>query len=239
VVIKAAVRHETADTLTVRFEVKDTGMGMTPEQQQHLFQPFVQADVSTTRQFGGTGLGLAISRRLADLMNGQVGLDSTPGTGSTFWLELPLRRTSTGQALPRARGSLPDRMRVLVVDDVADARETMADVLSKMNARVDTADSGEQCLALVAAADRLGDPYRMVLVDWAMPGTDGIATGTQLAALDLTERPLALLVSAVREMPPDNLAQGHFDGFRDQTCDPRSTAASGGRHPGRRQSLCG
>jgi CheY-like chemotaxis protein len=146
-------------------------------------------------------------------MNGQVGLDSTPGMGSTFWLELPLRRTSTGQALPRARGSLPDRMRVLVVDDVADARETMADVLSKMNARVDTADSGEQCLALVAAADRLGDPYRMVLVDWAMPGTDGIATGTQLAALDLTERPLALLVSAVREMPPDNLAQGHFDGF--------------------------
>jgi two-component system sensor histidine kinase/response regulator len=213
VVIKAAVRHETADTLTVRFEVKDTGMGMTPEQQQRLFQPFVQADVSTTRQFGGTGLGLAISRRLADLMNGQVGLDSTPGTGSTFWLELPLRRTSTGQALPRARGSLPDRMRVLVVDDVADARETMADVLSKMNARVDTADSGEQCLALVAAADRLGDPYRMVLVDWAMPGTDGIATGTQLAALDLTERPLTLLVSAVREMPPDNLAQGHFDGF--------------------------
>jgi two-component system sensor histidine kinase/response regulator len=213
VVIKAAVRHETADTLTVRFEVKDTGMGMTPEQQQRLFQPFMQADVSTTRQFGGTGLGLAISRRLAELMNGQVGLDSTPGGGSTFWLEVPLRRTSTGQSLPRARGSLPDRMRVLVVDDVADARETMADVLSKMNARVDTADSGEQCLALVAAADRLGDPYRMVLVDWAMPGTDGIATGTQLAALHLTERPLALLVSAVREMPPDNLAQGHFDGF--------------------------
>jgi PAS domain S-box-containing protein len=213
VVIKAAVRHETADTLTVRFEVKDTGMGMTPEQQQRLFQPFMQADVSTTRQFGGTGLGLAISRRLAELMNGQVGLDSTPGMGSTFWLELPLRRTSTGQALPRARGSLPDRMRVLVVDDVADARETMADVLSKMNARVDTADSGEQCLALVAAADRLGDPYRMVLVDWAMPGTDGMATGTQLAALDLKERPLALLVSAVREMPPENLAQGHFDGF--------------------------
>ncbi|MBY0463472.1 MAG: PAS domain S-box protein [Burkholderiales bacterium] len=213
VVIRAQVRHETADTLTVRFEVKDTGIGMTPEQQQRLFQPFVQADVSTTRQFGGTGLGLAISRRLAELMNGQVGLDSVPGAGSTFWLEVPLQRTSAGQSPPRVRGRLPDRMRVLVVDDMADARETIADVLSKMNARVDTADSGEQCLALVAAADRLGDPYRMVLVDWAMPGTDGIATGAQLAALTLTERPLALLVSAVREMPPDNLAQGHFDGF--------------------------
>ena len=220
VALRARVLSETADTLSVRFEVQDTGMGMTPEQQQNLFQPFVQADVSTTRQFGGSGLGLAISRRLAQAMGGAVGVESTKDHGSTFWLELPLQRShATGPSTP-IRSGLPKGTRALVVDDAADARESMADMLSTMGARVDTADAGAQCLALVQAADRLGDPYRLVLVDWAMPGTDGITTGQQLAALPLKERPLALLVSAVQEMQPDQLAKGCFNHFLPKPVTP-------------------
>lgn len=211
--IRASVVNQVNDTLTVRFAVTDTGIGMTTEQQQRLFQPFVQADVSTTRHFGGTGLGLAIARRLADLMDGQVGLSSEPGHGSTFWIEVPLQKPAAGNTPVRPRNSLPARMRVLVADDASDAREAMADVLSNLDARVDTADSGEQCLALVEAADKLGDPYGLVLVDWAMPGTDGLTTGQRLAALPLKARPLALLVSAVREMPAEHVASGHFNGF--------------------------
>ncbi len=219
VVLRGRVAREDAERLWVRFEVKDTGIGMSPEQQSRLFQAFAQADVSTTRQFGGTGLGLAISRRLAHMMQGEVGVSSEQGIGSTFWLEVPF-----GRAAPRPGESGPPRLaqdtRVLVVDDLDDARESMADVLSGMGARVDTAASGAAALALVQKADDLGDPYQVLLIDWSMPLTDGVATGVQLAQLPLKQRPIALLVSAVRERPAEALQEGGFADFLPKPVTP-------------------
>jgi len=221
VVLRGRVTRTQGERLWVRFEVKDTGIGLTPDQQSHLFQAFTQADVSTTRQFGGTGLGLAISRRLAHLMGGDVGVVSEVGKGSTFWVELPF-----------ARGELPtDRLgtpvmavdaRVLVVDDLEEARESLADVLSGMGARVDACASGEQALERVASADALGDPYRLLLIDWSMPGLDGVATGQRLVQLPLQHRPVTLLVSAVRERPAEALCAGGFTDFLAKPVTPGS-----------------
>lgn len=213
ILIRGSATDEPHGQLRVRFEVKDTGVGLTEEQQSKLFKPFVQADVSTTRQFGGTGLGLAISRRLADLMGGQVGVSSELGKGSTFWLEVPLTRSSGTSQASVSLPHLASDMRVLVVDDVADARESMADVVSKLGARVDTADSAEQALALVSNADQLGDPYQVLLIDWAMPGTDGLQAGKRLEDTPLQHPPRKFLVSAVREFETDALRSGGFVGF--------------------------
>jgi PAS domain S-box-containing protein len=221
VVLRGRVAREQGERLWVRFEVKDTGIGMTPEQQSRLFQAFTQADVSTTRQFGGTGLGLAISRRLAHMMGGDVGVVSDAGKGSTFWVELPFARGAQRPGDP-GHPQLVQDTRVLVVDDLEDARESMADVLSGMGARVDTAPSGEQALALVQNADALGDPYHVLLIDWAMPGLDGVATGQQVAQLPLQHRPTTLLVSAVRERPSSALSDG---GFADFLAKPVTPAA--------------
>lgn len=155
----------------LKFEVRDTGIGLTEEQQSRLFAAFQQADVSTTRVYGGTGLGLAISRRLADLMGGHVGVESRPGKGSTFWLEAPfgigVNPAGAGEEL------LPPRTRVLVLDDMEEARETLADMLVALGARADKVASGTEALQQVASADADGDPYQMVFSDWQMPGLNG------------------------------------------------------------------
>lgn len=222
VVVRGRVTREQDTRLWVRFEVKDTGIGMTPEQQSRLFQAFAQADASTTRQFGGTGLGLAISRRLAHLMGGDVGVVSEQGKGSTFWVELPFTRSARSTDESDTRPSLDQNTRVLVVDDVEDARESMADVLSGMGARVDTSVSGEQALNLVQSADALGDPYQLVLIDWSMPDMDGVATGKRMAQLTLARHPITLLVSAVRERPVEALNEGSFADFLTKPVTPAS-----------------
>ena len=236
VVIRGHVVRELDSIVWLRFEVKDTGIGLTPEQQGKLFQAFSQADVSTTRQFGGTGLGLVISQRLARMMGGEVGVDSVAGQGSTFWVEVPLKRATGAAAVALHTHVLPPGTRVLVVDDVEDARESMADVLSGMGARVDTADSGEQALGLVQGADVLGDPYHVLLIDWAMPDLDGVATGQRLAQLTLRSRPTALLVSAVREISASTLGEGGFIDFVAKPVTPATLMASlqhalGAGHP--------
>ncbi|OBI82007.1 response regulator [Mycobacterium asiaticum] len=196
IVICVRVEEETADDLRVRFEVRDTGMGLTPEQQALLFQSFQQADASTSRKYGGTGLGLAISKRLAELMGGAVGVESELGRGSTFWFTAPLRRGAATERLLQPSPDLRDR-RALVVDDSATAREVLAGMLTYMTFRVDTVTRGEDALDRVAAADRSGEPYDVVFLDWSMPGgIDGIETARRMAALPLTAQPRRVMVTA-------------------------------------------
>ncbi len=130
-VLYGEVLRTDGDVTLLRFEVRDTGIGLSDEQQARLFAAFQQADVSTTRTYGGTGLGLAISRRLADLMGGNVGVNSALGKGSTFWFEAPFGVARC--AVPRSTGALPARTRVLVVDDMEEAREPLVDMLRMLS----------------------------------------------------------------------------------------------------------
>ena len=185
----------------VRFEVRDTGIGMTEEQLQRTFVAFEQADSSTTRHFGGTGLGLAISNRLVDLMGGTIGTESTFGQGSVFWIELPLSR-STQSPVQRLPVESLRHMRTLVIDDKEDSREIVAGMLMELGMRVGAAASGESGLEAVVEADQGGHPYRLLIIDWQLPGISGIETAARLQTLDLSIRPTFLIMTAYGDQLP-------------------------------------
>ena len=212
VVIRVRLAEEDEPSVLLRFEVEDTGIGLTPDQIERLFQSFSQADTSTTRKYGGTGLGLAISKRLARLMGGDVGVASTPGRGSIFHFTA---RLSRGQTRVRSYLPQPDLRgrRVLVADDNALALKIMSEMLRSMTFRVEVAGSGEQAIAAVSDADRSADPFAIVFLDWRMPGLDGIATARRLAAMPLGAPPRRILVTAYgREEVFHEATSAGFDG---------------------------
>jgi PAS domain S-box-containing protein len=178
--------------------VRDTGIGMTPEQTAKLFQPFTQADMSTTRTHGGTGLGLTISRRLVEAMKGSLWLESEPGAGSTFFFTVWLERGSpTGSE--HVPGRLAD-LRVLVVDDSVAAREILREPLQSLSRRVDLAASGPEAIAAITREDA-GDPYDIVFMDWRMPGMDGLQASRQIRNdASVKHQPAIVLVTAFEEV---------------------------------------
>ena len=198
VVITIGIVEQQAGAIVLSFEVRDTGIGMTPEEQQRLFQPFMQSDSSTSRRFGGTGLGLSISRRLVRLMGGEISVESAPGRGSSFrfTLRFELQPGPGAAALPheeRLRGQ-----RVLVVDDNACAREVLAGMSTSFGLDTATASNGHDALRMVQLADASDRPYDVVLLDWKMPGLDGVEC---VRLLGLGERrrhpaPTVLMVTA-------------------------------------------
>jgi CheY-like chemotaxis protein len=179
VALQCSVDDEGPDDLLVRFEVRDTGIGVDPAQLASLFQPFVQAETSSTRRYGGTGLGLAITRHLAELMGGTAGAISMAGAGSVFWftarlgkvLALPAGSVATGAQAPSAEDRLRREHsdeRVLLVEDDPVNRQIALAFLQSFGLWVDMAQTGGSALAL-AAAHR----YALVLMDIRMPGLDG------------------------------------------------------------------
>jgi two-component system, sensor histidine kinase and response regulator len=182
IVLRARVIQNAPDMQKLHFEVSDTGIGLTQEQIGRLFRAFEQADSSTTRQYGGTGLGLAISKRLVELMGGEIGVTSEPGKGSTFWFTAVMGK---GEGEPQRQPSPDVRgLRVLVIDDNACARAVLAEMLSSLTFKVDQAESGTAGVEMAVAAANAGQAYQLALVDWQMPGIDGIETGKRLLALD-------------------------------------------------------
>ncbi|WP_345065041.1 response regulator [Acidovorax lacteus] len=182
------------DELLLRLEVQDTGIGIDAEHQQRLFRSFEQADTSTTRKYGGTGLGLAISKSLAQLMGGDVGVESTPGVGSRFWFTVRVARGSQAAVPHLPEPDLRGR-HVLVVDDHAAARDVLADQLRSMTFVVAQAASGTEAIDAVRRAQEAGEPFELVFLDWQMPAPDGIATARALQALPLTHRPQIVMVT--------------------------------------------
>ncbi len=175
VVVSLRVERRAADALWLRAEVRDTGVGLSMAQRDKLFQAFTQADTSTTRLYGGTGLGLTISKRLVEMMDGVIGVDSEPGVGSTFHFTA---RFALPAEAPAARPEPVEMsgLRVLVVDDNASAREIFLGMLEGLHFEAVAVDGGVRALAALAEARKQERPFGLVLIDWQMPGMNGVET---------------------------------------------------------------
>jgi len=174
IVVSVALEERTSDRVKLQFSVCDSGIGMTPEQSARMFQAFAQADTSTTRKYGGTGLGLSISKRLVEMMEGTIWVESASGSGSTFhftaWFGIGAGKEQRKRFIPDLAG-----LRALVVDDNAQAREILTEALRAFALRAESVPSGEDAIRELVATDSQ-DPYRLVLMDWHMPGMDGLQT---------------------------------------------------------------
>jgi PAS domain S-box-containing protein len=172
VVVRASATAAGAGDARVRVEVSDTGIGIAPEALEQLFEPYAQADGSTTRKYGGSGLGLAISRQLVELMDGTVGAQSELGAGSSFWFELPVARAHAGDGSPDAQPSLAG-LRVLVVDDSATSRRILERQLCSWQMSCEVAEHAAGAIELLESAAAAGMPFTLALLDLNMPYVDG------------------------------------------------------------------
>ncbi|MDB5876507.1 MAG: hypothetical protein JWQ07_5949, partial [Ramlibacter sp.] len=195
VVIRAHLEDRTAGGVVVCFEVSDTGIGIDEADQQRLFDPFSQADSSTTRRFGGTGLGLAISHQLVTAMGGSLGVDSELGRGSTFWFTLPLGLAQDLTIVPRQTDGLAG-LRVLVVDDNHTNRLILSEQLGAWGMQAEVVEHGSSALSHLADAVASGDPFALAVLDLFMPGMDGIELARRISGTpELAGTGLVLLTS--------------------------------------------
>jgi CheY-like chemotaxis protein len=186
--LAVALVEEDAAGALLHIAVRDTGIGITPEVQARLFAPFTQADASTTRRYGGTGLGLAIVKRLVELMVGQIGVESVPGQGSTFWLTLRLARATAAEepsdvhapSDPATEGQA--LRRVLVAEDNAINRLVVVGLLQSLGCAVETVEDGRQAVEAVRA-----EPFDLVLMDLHMPEMDGFAATAAIREQEAAE----------------------------------------------------
>ena len=195
VTVAVSLSNRTAERATLRFEVRDTGIGLSADACKRLFQPFTQADASTSRRFGGTGLGLAICRHLVERMDGEINVDSEPCRGSRFHFTLPFGLQPDAQPTaetPELRGT-----RLLIVDDHPAARELLLALVSSLGLQAEVAADGEAALVAVVNADATDRPFRLLLLDWRMPGMDGVECLARLRCLGVRHAvPTVLMVTA-------------------------------------------
>jgi two-component system, sensor histidine kinase and response regulator len=212
IIVAVEVAERGAERVRLKFSVSDTGIGMTEPHRAKLFQAFTQADGSTTRKYGGTGLGLAISKKLVELMGGEIGVESAPGAGSTFFftVELALQPETfsrTGVVPIDLRG-----LKVLVADDRSLDREILKGALAAMSFQVTTVNSGQEVLQELLER---GGTYDVVLLDWRMPDMDGVETARRIKARLKSPRiPKILLITAYgREEVIHQVEDLGLDGF--------------------------
>ncbi len=198
VVVKTQLESESTNHVMLRFTIQDSGIGMRPEEIDKLFQSFTQADSSITRQYGGTGLGLSISKRLVEMMNGRIWVESVYGQGSKFIFLARFRKAAHGQtqnllASPRLEGQ-----RVLVVDDNEHSLHILETYLAAFGMRVDSVNNAESAMDQMVQALAQQTPYSLAILDWKMPGTDGLALARKLREIPGMPHlaPKVLLISA-------------------------------------------
>ncbi|OQW95461.1 MAG: hypothetical protein BWK77_07400, partial [Verrucomicrobia bacterium A1] len=206
VVVGVSGTQETDTHTIVRFEVRDTGIGISREAQIRLFRPFTQVDASTTRRFGGTGLGLVIARQLVELMKGSLGVDSVPGRGSTFWFTVPLEKQSGGakRASPLCRDLV--NVRALIVDDNATNRQILHHQILAWKMRNGSTSNGADALNVLRRAAAEGDPYQLAILDMQMPGMDGLSLARAIKEDPaIADAQLVMLTSLGQQLSPQTL----------------------------------
>ncbi|MDX6382031.1 MAG: hypothetical protein QOI57_3055 [Rubrobacteraceae bacterium] len=183
VVLHVDLIESTDEAVVLRFEVTDSGIGITPNQRERLFQSFSQADASTTRRYGGTGLGLAISKRLVELMGGEIGVESEPGVGSTFWFTLPLaKQPEEAQPVPKSLIADLRELRVLIVDDNATNCRILNRQVAPLSMHSESAEDSPRALQILRAAAERNAPYDLAVLDMQMPGMDGMQLARTIKA---------------------------------------------------------
>ncbi|HET9960742.1 MAG TPA: response regulator [Nitrospiraceae bacterium] len=213
VTLQAFLESETADGVVIRFEVTDSGIGISEENQARLFQPFTQADSSTTRKYGGTGLGLSISKQLVELMGGRVGLRSQLGEGTTFWCTAKFMKQPVCQPAIVPSAELSGR-RVLIVDDNESNRTILHHLLSGWGMKDDQAQDAEQAVGMVRSAATNGTPYDVAVLDMLMPGKDGLQLAKELKACpDAASLRLVVLTSLIQPGHAEQARRAGFDAY--------------------------
>lgn len=181
VVIRADLEKTTAEQITVRFSVQDTGIGIPEDRIEAVFDPFTQVDGSTTRKFGGTGLGLAICKQLVDLMGGEIGVTSQEGRDSCFWFTVGLRPVALSPDQVKRFEPFED-LNLLVVDDNDASRMMLITLLSHWGCRYETASNADMALGLLQEYQQIGDPFQIALIDSTMPDVDGLGLAALIEA---------------------------------------------------------
>jgi signal transduction histidine kinase/CheY-like chemotaxis protein len=194
--VRVSLEHRSDAGCTLRFAVRDTGIGIEPAVQAALFQPFVQADSSTTRRFGGTGLGLAISRRMVELMRGDIGVVSRPGVGSTFWFTVELEAAASRLAEPESSLAFSERQRVLLVDDNATNRKWLAHLCRGWGLRHELAEDAGTALECLRGARDRGQPFQAAILDLQMPGMDGLGLARAIRTEHGDQSPALVLLTS-------------------------------------------
>lgn len=195
IIVGARVLEENANDLMLYFSVTDTGIGISDDQKSKLFQSFQQVDSSTSRKYGGTGLGLAISKQLANMMHGDIGVESEYGKGSKFWFTARLSKSSGSIKSLLPEPDLRGRS-VLIVDDNEVARRVLDDLLTSMTFKSSQVASGREAILEIQNADRNGRPYEIIFIDWRMPDLNGIETAETIKALKLDHPPKLVMATA-------------------------------------------
>ncbi|MFZ2854711.1 MAG: response regulator, partial [Rhodocyclaceae bacterium] len=198
IVLSVACLGRDAGQVTLQFSIRDTGIGIPPEQLEHIFDVFAQAESSTSRLYGGSGLGLAISARLAGLMGGKITVESVPGQGSDFRFIVPLAVAAGGaQAMPE---EMMAGLQILIVDDHPLARELLKKACTAFGWQATALDSGKACLAELQRSAADGEDYDLLLLDWRMPGMDGLETLRQAFDEPGIRLPLVVLMASAFEL---------------------------------------
>jgi len=213
VVLTVSLLQETGTAASLRFEVKDTGIGIAEDFRQRVFEPFVQADGSDTRKYGGTGLGLSICRQIIEVQGGEIGVESEPGKGSTFWFQLAFGKNAVPPRQVAGGIDCPKDLRVLVVDDNATNRKILQLQLSNLQMRSSGRSSGFEALELLRRENSGPDPFRLAIIDMQMPGMDGLSVA-RLIKSDPAISPTRLIIlsSLGDQFSDDELAAAGVEG---------------------------
>ncbi|MCP4700826.1 MAG: response regulator [Gammaproteobacteria bacterium] len=202
IVVRIAICKEMEDEqcLMLRFETRDTGIGITPETCKRLFQPFSQGDNSTTRKYGGTGLGLAISKQLVEMMGGEIGVESEFGKGSAFWFTAPLHKLPDNQTPPEYPLDKLENARVLIVDDNAHSREILTAYLDSWKIHSSSAEDGAKALQMLRTAAAQKQAYDLVILDLSLPEMDGLKLAQTIKTDSAAANPRLVLFASANQL---------------------------------------